>query len=158
MILISLFKNKDPGSSKKKVFTLVPAVFELPRWLSVAESDCQCRRHRRLRFRPSFCGKIPWVERFSGGGHGHPLQYSCLGNPMDIGALEDRVHRIANSQAQLSTHASTYSTCLIRHVIPTHTHTHTWAFSLLHFSYLCHVTYEIDCYFYLIKTLDARTS
>ena len=125
MILISLFKNKDPGSSKKKVFTLVPAVFELPRWLSVAESDCQCRRHRRLRFRPSFCGKIPWVERFSGGGQGHPLQCSCLGNPMDIGALEDRVHRIANSQAQLSTHASTYSTCLIRHVIPTHTHTHT---------------------------------
>ena len=36
MIQIPLFKNKDPGAlkKKKKVFILVPAVFELPRWLS----------------------------------------------------------------------------------------------------------------------------
>ena len=31
-------------------------------------------------------GKIPGVGRFPGGGHGNPLQYSYLENPMDRGA------------------------------------------------------------------------
>ena len=26
-------------------------------------------------------GSIPGLERFPGGGHGNPLQYSCLENP-----------------------------------------------------------------------------
>ena len=29
---------------------------------------------------------IPGLEDSSGGGHGNPLQYSCLENPMDRGA------------------------------------------------------------------------
>ena len=29
---------------------------------------------------------IPGLGRSPGGGHGHPLQYSCLENPMDRGA------------------------------------------------------------------------
>ena len=28
-------------------------------------------------------GSIPGSERFPGGEHGNPLQYSCLKNPMD---------------------------------------------------------------------------
>ena len=28
-------------------------------------------------------GSIPGSGRFPGGGHGDPLQYSCLENPMD---------------------------------------------------------------------------
>ena len=28
-------------------------------------------------------GFDPWVGRSPGGGHGNPLQYSCLENPMD---------------------------------------------------------------------------
>ena len=31
-------------------------------------------------------GLIPELERCPGGGHGNPLQYSCLENPMDKGA------------------------------------------------------------------------
>ena len=31
-------------------------------------------------------GLIPWLGRSLGGGHGNPLQYSCLENPMDRGA------------------------------------------------------------------------
>ena len=31
-------------------------------------------------------GSIPRSERFPGGEQGNPLQYSCLGNPMDRGA------------------------------------------------------------------------
>ena len=28
-------------------------------------------------------GSIPGLGRFLGGGHGNPIQYSCLENPMD---------------------------------------------------------------------------
>ena len=31
-------------------------------------------------------GSIPGLGRSPGGGHGKPLQYSCLENPMDRGA------------------------------------------------------------------------
>ena len=31
-------------------------------------------------------GSVPGLGRSPGGGHGNPLQYSCLENPMDRGA------------------------------------------------------------------------
>ena len=52
-------------------------------------------------------GLIPGSGRCPGGGHGNLLQYSCLENPMDRGAWQATVHRIAKSQTQLkrlSTH------------------------------------------------------
>ena len=33
-------------------------------------------------------GSIPGLGRSAGGGNGYPLQYSCLGNPMDRGAWQ----------------------------------------------------------------------
>ena len=39
----------------------------------------------------------------SGGGHGNPLQYSCLENPMDRGAWRATVHGVAKSRTRLST-------------------------------------------------------
>ena len=50
---------------------------------------------------------IPGSERSPGGGHGNPLQYSCLENPMDRGAWRATVHRVAKSQTQLNTHTHT---------------------------------------------------
>jgi len=44
---------------------------------------------------------IPGSGR-SSGGHGNPLQYSFLGNPMDKGAWWATVHEAAKSQTQLS--------------------------------------------------------
>ena len=38
---------------------------------------------------------ISQLERSSGGGHGNPLQSSCLENSMDRGAWLAHVHRIA---------------------------------------------------------------
>ena len=46
-------------------------------------------------------GLIPGSERFPGGGHGHPLQYSILENPMDRGAWWATVHGVSKSQTQL---------------------------------------------------------
>ena len=42
-------------------------------------------------------GSIPGSRRSPGGGHGNPLQYSCLENSMD-----SMVHGVANSQTRLS--------------------------------------------------------
>ena len=33
-------------------------------------------------------GSIPGLRRSPGGGHGNPLRYSCLENPMDRGAWQ----------------------------------------------------------------------
>ena len=61
------------------------------------EPACQCRRH-----------KIPGSGRCPAGGHGNPLRYSCLENPMDRGAWRATVHGVEKSQTrlkQLSRHA-----------------------------------------------------
>ena len=46
-------------------------------------------------------GSIPGLGRCPGGGHGNPVQYSCLENPIDRGAWWATVHRIAQNQTQL---------------------------------------------------------
>ena len=42
-------------------------------------------------------GSIPGSGRSPGGGHGNPLQYACLENPMDRGAWTATVHGVAKS-------------------------------------------------------------
>ena len=62
-------------------------------------------------------GSILGSGRSPGEGHGNPLQYSCLENPMDRGAWWATVHGVIKSWMrleELNTH------------IHTHTHTHTW--------------------------------
>ena len=56
----------------------------LPWWLSSKQSTCNAGD-------AGDTGSVPGLGRFPGGGHGNPLQYSCLKNPMD------RVHGIAKS-------------------------------------------------------------
>ena len=44
---------------------------------------------------------IPGLRRSPGGGHGNPVQYSCLGNPMDRRrACRSAVPGVTGSQAQ----------------------------------------------------------
>ena len=45
-------------------------------------------------------GSIPGSGRSPGGGHGNPLQYSCLKNPMGRGARQATVQRVTQSGAQ----------------------------------------------------------
>ena len=42
-------------------------------------------------------GSIPGLGRSPGGGHGNPLQYSCLENPMDRGDWWATVHGVTES-------------------------------------------------------------
>ena len=67
----------------------------LLRWLRGKESACNAgdAGDRSL---------IPGSGRSPEGRNGKPLQYSCLRNPMDRGAWQATVHRVAKSQTQLS--------------------------------------------------------
>ena len=46
-------------------------------------------------------GSVPGWGRSPGGGHGHPLQYSCLENPMHRGAWQATGRGVAKSQTRL---------------------------------------------------------
>ena len=73
----------------------------LPWWLSGEELTCKAGV-------AGDTGSIPGLGRSPGGGHGNPLQYSGLENPMDRRAWQATVHGVAESQTQLkqlSTHA-----------------------------------------------------
>ena len=67
------------------------------------ESACQCRKCKRLWFNP-WIRKIPWSRKWR---NGDPLQYSCLGNPMDRGAWQATVHGVSKSWTRLSIWAHT---------------------------------------------------
>ena len=67
-------------------------------------------------------GRASWIlglGRFPGGGHGNPLQYSCLENPVDTRAWWATVHGVTKSWTRLkplSMHPRTQKpreTCLI---------------------------------------------
>ena len=70
---------------------LTALFYGLPLWLSGRESACQCRRLRLH----------PWVGKIRGEGNGNPLQYPCLGNPMDRGSWPATVHGVPKSQTRL---------------------------------------------------------
>ena len=48
-------------------------------------------------------GSIPESGRSTGGGDGNPLQYPCLGNPMDRGAWQATDHGITRVEHDLAT-------------------------------------------------------
>ena len=45
---------------------------------------------------------VPGSGRSPGGGHGNPLQYLCLENPMDRGTSWPTVNEVSKSQTQVS--------------------------------------------------------
>ena len=48
-------------------------------------------------------GSIPGLGRSPGEGNGNPLQYSCLGNPLDRGACWAAVHGVTRVRHDLAT-------------------------------------------------------
>ena len=64
--------------------------WRLPWWLSGKESACNAQHAGDV-------GSIPVLGRSPGVRNGHPLQYSCLGNPMDRGAWGVIVHGVAKN-------------------------------------------------------------
>ena len=64
----------------------------LPRWLSGKEYVCQAED----------VGSVPGLRISPGEGNGNPLQYYCLGNPMDRRVWQATVHGVPKNQIQLS--------------------------------------------------------
>jgi len=87
MILLTITPLLSPISvlSPSQSFSLVLKTFL---WLSCKESTCNTGD-------TGDPGLIPGSA--SGEGNDNPLQYSCLGNPMDRGAWQATVHGIAKS-------------------------------------------------------------
>ena len=56
----------------------------------------------------------------TGEGNGNPLQYSCLGNPMDRGASWAIVHGVTKSQTQLSDFTFTFHFHALEKEMATH--------------------------------------
>ena len=60
-------------------------------------------------------GSVPGSGRSAGGGHGNPLQYSCLENPMDRRAWWATVQTVSKNRTrlkQLSMHVGDIKQCL----------------------------------------------
>ena len=109
---------------------------------------------------PGDQGLIPGLGRSPGEGNGNPLQYSCLGNPMDGGVSLATIHGVTKSQTQLSKWAHT----------PTHTHTHTHTVIMLRPSHTvsaqkcvpyykdcccCYVNNNADCFIKQVNRITA---
>ena len=62
----------------------------------------------------------------NGEGNGTPLQYSCLENPMDGGALYAAVHGVAKSQTRLSDFPFTFHFHALEKEMATHASVLAW--------------------------------
>ena len=63
---------------------------------------------------------------FVGEGHGIPLQYSCLENPMDGGAWWAAVHGVTKSQTRLSDFTFTFHFHALEKEMATHSSVLAW--------------------------------
>ena len=62
---------------------------------------------------------IPGLGRSSEGGHGNPLQYSCLENPMNRGTWWATVHRVAKESDKTEVTEHAYSRFLLQGIFST---------------------------------------
>ena len=73
---------------KKRVQNKILWLHGLPWWLRVKNPPASM----------GDMGSITGLERSPGEGNGNPLQYYCLGNPMDRGAWWATVNGVAKSE------------------------------------------------------------
>ena len=106
------FTAETPGKPENPLlsFSVLYASKGLPWWLSDKESTSNAGDTGDV-------DSILELENSSGGGHGTPLPYSCLENPMDRGAWWATVHGVTKSRTRLkqcSVHAGSVCCAGIR--------------------------------------------
>ena len=85
------------SSSFSPVYSFYLFIYDFPGGTVVKNPPANARDVRDL-------GSTPESGRCPGGGNGNPLQYSCLGNPVDRGAWWATAHSVAKSGTWLSMH------------------------------------------------------
>ena len=87
--IVYLFCTLENGPAQ--LFTVSVEDCGLPQWLNGKESNCNAGATEDM-------GLIPELQRYLGGGHDNPLQYSCLDNLVDKGAWWATIHRVSKSK------------------------------------------------------------
>ena len=97
-----MFKNMESLCCALETNIISYVNFGPHQWFSSKESSCNAGAAGGM-------GWTPGLGRSPGGGHGNPLQYSCLQNPMDRGAWRATVmwsQRVGHGWCDLTcTHA-----------------------------------------------------
>ena len=106
-----LYKLREIYSCRSAAAAVIPTTNIWIGFPGGTELAWQCRKHTRRGF-DSGSGRSPEV------GHGNPLQYSCLENPMDRGAWRAKSRTWLK---QLSTHAPPGWKILSKTGLETHT-------------------------------------
>ena len=93
---------------------------------------------------------LGWDDPLEKGGHGNPLQYSCLENSMDIGAWQATVHGVAKSwtwMKWLSMHIQAHNRHIYAYILYIYTHAHIkWTKDLTrHLMYIYTHTHTYIC-------------
>ena len=86
---------RDGGAWWAAIYGVTQSLTQL-KWLSSS------RVVKKLPTSAADLGSVSGSRRSPGGGHGNPLQYPCLGNPMDRGAWRAAVRGAAKSRTRLS--------------------------------------------------------
>ena len=85
-------------------------------------------------------GSVLGWGRYPGEGTGNPLQYSCLGNPMERGALQATVHRVAKRPCNTALPLNYNNKCMLT---TTHNNPKFCKLYYLHEVHtFCHVSYK----------------
>jgi len=90
LIIIPILHMRKLKYQKSRLYTGSHLVNGLPQWLNCKESAWNAGD-------AGDSGSIPRLGRSPGGGHGNPLQYSCLENPMGRGAWWALLHRLTRA-------------------------------------------------------------
>ena len=81
------FQKRVPEPSPPHLTLWIPLALDFFGGSDVKESTCNA----------GDLGSVPRLGRIPGGGHGNPLQYSCLKSPMDRGAWKATFHGVTKS-------------------------------------------------------------
>ena len=96
---------KDRETWSAAVYGVTNSRTWLSNWTTTTNSNMgfpgdQCGKESSCNVRDA--SLVPGSRRSPGEGNGNPLQYSCLGNPMDRGAWQATVHGVAKKEAEVT--------------------------------------------------------
>ena len=96
---------KDRETWSAAVYGVTNSRTWLSNWTTTTNSNMgfpgdQCGKESSCTVRDA--SLVPGSRRSPGEGNGNPLQYSCLGNPMDRGAWQATVHGVAKKEAEVT--------------------------------------------------------